>query len=71
MVTTDLNIPQGSSARKSPSDPVADHHYAMINREAAAILSPDDKIVFAPLEDFEYKAPLEDFKRSQKKKSSS
>jgi hypothetical protein len=38
--------------------------YAEINEETATLLSGDDKIVFAPALDFEYTAPLEDFKKS-------
>ena len=38
--------------------------YAQINRETATILNGDDGIVFTPAPDFEYTAPLEDFKQS-------
>ena len=66
MTTTDLNTAQGKN-KKSASDWAKDtHSYAAINKEAESLLSADDKIVFAPAEDFEYKAPLEDFQKSQK-----
>jgi hypothetical protein len=42
-----------------------DRTYAEINRELEMMLSGNDKIVFGPSEDFEYKDPLEDFIRSK------
>ncbi|MEK7118580.1 MAG: hypothetical protein AAB869_03110 [Patescibacteria group bacterium] len=36
--------------------------YTTINKEIAALVGDADRIVFGPALDFEYKAPLEDFK---------
>lgn len=44
----------------------ADHAYAEINRQLDMLLSGNDKIVFEPWEDFEYREPLEDFVKSKK-----
>lgn len=40
--------------------------YAELNKELENSLADQDKIVFLPVEDFEDKAPLEDFLSSQK-----
>ena len=43
-----------------------DYVYTEINKEVAALLEGDEMIIFGPAEDFEYTAPLEDFKKSLK-----
>jgi hypothetical protein len=54
---TSTNIPEEERKNKGAV-------YAAINKEAATLLGGGDSIVFAPAEDFEYTAPLEDFQKS-------
>lgn len=67
-MTTTTDTTQGKDNKKIiPEGAKAEHSYATINKEAELLLSATDKIVFTPVEDFEYKAPLLDFQKSQKK----
>ncbi|OGZ07585.1 MAG: hypothetical protein A2942_03320 [Candidatus Lloydbacteria bacterium RIFCSPLOWO2_01_FULL_50_20] len=57
-------------AIQKKGDPVknTEHVYAEINKEVAKLMTDADKIVFGPTPDFEYKVPLEDFKKSLQEK---
>lgn len=60
------NIAPADTARASSEQgsASAEEVYAEINKETANLLGGSDRIIFAPAEDFEYTAPLEDFKQS-------
>ncbi len=61
--TMQAKTEKGSDAAKQEAERV----YAEINQEVALLMGDKDKIVFGPVEDFEYKAPLEDFQESRQK----
>lgn len=71
MTPTTSNTPRGERKKgaEQRSGEVRDA-YAKINQEMASLLTDKERIVFGPVKDFEYKAPLEDFQRSQSKKVS-
>ena len=70
-VTPPQNAPQKKALRKDVDQFTGGMEaiYAKINSEAAAVMHDDDRIVFLPAEDFEYKIPLEDFQKSDKYKA--
>lgn len=71
MLVTATNNVQGKDAKKATFSDWAKNEevYTKINEEIAAIVSDADRIVFGPAEDFEYKAPLEDFQKSHQDKT--
>jgi hypothetical protein len=57
---------KGSAGKTDLDQQEVSYIYAEINKEVATLLAGDDMIIFGPAEDFEYTAPLEDFKKTQK-----